>query len=422
MMAKSQCLQLLALLALSKQGIVAYQTTPIKTLSTRRVLPSATSAVSSATCTRLRPPLLLLLDEHRRSWSSLQMSEELASYDDTTADKEAKKIAGRKSRVITGYRAASLAYLASATILSLANGYRSKQHHSMSLFAACWFQAYTVAGPILASGVAYILTDAAVKDNLQSDTYKRFNLFLGQYAALTLSMVYLAPDSFASPIFIVPSLLGLINSSKGYAYGALGWDKKTGSYKEEMVQAVKSTIQTLVLTPPKNLASLGYLGATLTVGSMKVAQLVEIVTGTLVQQQQATIPLVVIATRLSRLAKLSLLTAVLFTLKDTADRDRLGGTTFIELNFLSSFVLGTMAGRSVQGMHVCMHAAMYACMHFNNLDGKELVSWGVCFAFHIISNTTLLLLLLLLVFVVVVVLGSFFRLLFQPLFFHQARP
>lgn len=307
-MIKSRFLQLLALLALSK-SCQAYQT-----LSTRRVL-SATSAVSSAA----RIPLGLL--NERRPWSRLQMSEEPASNND---DKQEKKIAGRKSRVITGYRATSLAFLASAILPLVKYG----------------VLAYAVAGPVLASGVAYVLTDAAVSNRLQSDTYKRLNLFLGQYAALTLSMALLAPDTFANPIFLVPSLLGLINSSKGYAYGALGWDKSTGSYKEDLLQGAKSSIQTL-FTLPKNLASLTYLGATLTVFGMKAAKLVEI--GSLIQESAT--PLV-IATRFSRLAKLSLLTAVLFTLKDAADRDRLGGTTFIELNFLSSFVLGTMAGRS----------------------------------------------------------------------------
>jgi hypothetical protein len=322
-MIKSRYLQLSALLALSK-WCQAYQTTPIKSLSTKRVL-SATSAVSSTG----RIPLL---NEHR-PWSRLYMSEESTS---TNGDKEAKKNAGRKSRVVTGYRAASLAYLGSA-VLPLFKHYRVQGH----VFA--WSEVYIVAGPVLASGVAYVLTDAAVNDRLQSGTYKRLNLFLGKYAALTLSMALLAPAWFANSLFLVPSLLGLINSSKGYAYGALGWDKKTGSYKEDLLQGVKSSIQTLFLKPPKNLASLGYLGATLTVGGMKVAKLVEIV-GVVIKQEYAT-PLV-IATGFFRLAKLSLLTAVLFTLKDAADRDRLGGTTFIELNFLSSFVLGTMAGRS----------------------------------------------------------------------------
>ena len=282
------------------------------------------------------------------------MSEEPVPNND---DKEAKKIAGRKKRVITGYRAATLAYLASPIMLLVK--YRS----------IAWSQVYVLAGPVLASGVAHVLTDAAVKDRLQSDTYKRLNLSLGAYAALTLSMVPLAPDTFANPFFLVPALLGLINCSKGYAYGVLGWDKKTGSFKEDLFLGVKSTIQKLVLTFPNNLASLGYLGATLTLGGMKLAKLADL--GSLMQLESTTSFL--IATRFSRIAKLSLLTAVLFTLKDAADQDLLGGTTFIELNFLSSFILGTLAGR----LNVFRLQELFSCGNF----------------ISIISNTMLLLLL-----------------------------
>lgn len=45
-----------------------------------------------------------------------------------------------------------------------------------------------------------------------------------------------------------------------------------------------------------------------------------------------------------RYAKLSMLTGVVYTLKDTADRGRLEGTRSVQLKFLSSFVLGTMFG------------------------------------------------------------------------------
>jgi hypothetical protein len=44
------------------------------------------------------------------------------------------------------------------------------------------------------------------------------------------------------------------------------------------------------------------------------------------------------------MAKMSLFAAVVYTLKDAADRKRLEGTTFIELNFLSSVMFVAMAG------------------------------------------------------------------------------
>ena len=43
-----------------------------------------------------------------------------------------------------------------------------------------------------------------------------------------------------------------------------------------------------------------------------------------------------ISTRLSKLARFGLMTTVLYTLKDACDRDRLSGTTFVQLNFVAS--------------------------------------------------------------------------------------
>ena len=54
---------------------------------------------------------------------------------------------------------------------------------------------------------------------------------------------------------------------------------------------------------------------------------------------------IAISGRLIRFAKLSLLASLVFSLKDAADRGRLDGTTFVQLNFLSSFAFGTMAGK-----------------------------------------------------------------------------
>ena len=51
----------------------------------------------------------------------------------------------------------------------------------------------------------------------------------------------------------------------------------------------------------------------------------------------------VVTSRVSRYAKLSLVFGVLSVLKSAADRDRLEGGTFIQLNYLSSFLFLTMA-------------------------------------------------------------------------------
>jgi len=60
-----------------------------------------------------------------------------------------------------------------------------------------------------------------------------------------------------------------------------------------------------------------------------------------------------IATRLFRYSKLSLLFGTLFTLKSAADRDRLGGTTFINLNYWCSFFFLSKTGK-VSCLRVCV--------------------------------------------------------------------
>ena len=88
----------------------------------------------------------------------------------------------------------------------------------------------------------------------------------------------------------------------------------------------------------KNLNSLIYLAGTWFVASLKVLKLVD-----MINLYTEGNPAKVIVTRAVRFGRLALLTGVMFVLKDAANRDRLEGSTFIDLNFLSAISLGTMA-------------------------------------------------------------------------------
>jgi len=99
---------------------------------------------------------------------------------------------------------------------------------------------------------------------------------------------------------------------------------------------IKSTLKCMTKIP--NLKSAGYWAATVTTCGFQVANLVESMNIMLSGSFSF-----MLGIRLCRLAKFMLLTTILFTLKDAADRDRLEGTTFIELNFLSSVSLATWA-------------------------------------------------------------------------------
>jgi len=81
-----------------------------------------------------------------------------------------------------------------------------------------------------------------------------------------------------------------------------------------------------------------YLGGVWFVAALKVLKIVDIFN--LVIEGN---PAKTLATRAVRLGRLALLTGTMLVLKSAADRDRLEGTTFIDLNILSSVVFATMA-------------------------------------------------------------------------------
>lgn len=239
-----------------------------------------------------------------------------------------KKVEGRKKRVIIGYKTTAIAYLLCATTVLFAKG--SKQlTFSIS------------SGHTLTAGVACILASAAASDRLSSDTYKRLNLCLIEYGLMGFITAKSIGMSFPkNMLFFLPPFITVVNSIKGYSYGVLGWDKNKSKSMliNDIVDGTKSTIKGIFFSVPKNMKSFGYLSATWMLVIMKFMKLLEIFQ--LIKDQANTI---FIATRVSRLSRLAFLTIILYTLKDAADRGRLEGTTFIELNFLSSLSLAVMS-------------------------------------------------------------------------------
>ena len=238
-----------------------------------------------------------------------------------------KKISGRKNRVILGYKATMLSYIM-YTYLAFTNSVGQKMIY------------YFSSGHALAAGVAYIMISAAKNDRLNSDTYKRLNLCMLQYGLAGFFMVYVSKTAFPRSIIVfLPHVLAIINSIKGYSYGVLGLDKKKSPSHllSDFVDGTKSTIKGTLLSIPNNVKSFGYLGAVAMVGTMKLAKLSELIQ--LIYNHSS---VEIIASRLSRMARLAFMTMVFYTLKDAADRDRLEGTTFIQLNFLSAITMGAM--------------------------------------------------------------------------------
>jgi len=239
--------------------------------------------------------------------------EESPSDDDN--DKMAKKVKGRKKRVVIGNGVVVLGYLL-WTLVSVVSSLKNTDKHILQTLISL------DPGPLLASGFAYILISASQNDRLSSDTYKRLNLMLGTYG-----LVGVVTGSSRGPLWLVPSVVAMINSVKGYGYGLKGWQLRDKvSPVKDIMEGCKANLK--CLTKISNERSVGYLLATLFVGAI-----------TVIMRRCS------VHTKAGDYATLALLATTTLTLKDAADRGRLEGTTFIELNFMGSAAFAQTSGK-----------------------------------------------------------------------------
>lgn len=241
------------------------------------------------------------------------------SDNESVDEKLAKKIVGRKKRVVVGYKITSISYLLLGLVII---GKSRVPYYGM--------------GPILVSGLGHILSDAALNNRLASDTYKRLNLSLIGGTLFSCTGNFLM-QGFPLERFL--AFVTIVNSIKGYGYGLKGWELNNACAKEDLLKGTKQSIQ--IISKTSNFTSAAYLAMTLTVGALIVSKFKELIF-LLVGNKNA----FVIGTRMYRFSKLLLIGAISFTLKDAADRDRLQGTTFINLNYLNSLSFATMTCKS----------------------------------------------------------------------------
>ena len=260
------------------------------------------------------------------------------------ADKIAKKVAGRKKRVLIGYRLSMVIYglLGLSTLIP---AFMKPELAAMSLNYA--------GGPILGAGFAGILASAAENDRLGSDTYKRMNLMYAKFGFLWLLAGILVKQTkpltrgakiLSNPLVMFASFYALVNGLKGWGYGAKGYDKLAPtSYGGDLVQLFKNSAKVFV-SPFANLKAGLYLGATTFAGFLKVMKLVDLV-GLCQNIGTTSVTAAKFGSWAIGYAKIVLIATAAFTLFDAAKRDRLEGTTFIELNVLSSFSWLGMGGK-----------------------------------------------------------------------------
>jgi hypothetical protein len=264
-----------------------------------------------------------------------------------------RKVKGRKQRLVMGYQISAVQHtvLSIVQLLSLLSQSRIRgdgQHYSWPITVYNIFGG----GLFTEGGVLFILKGAAIHDRLASDTYQRLNIAI-IVSAILQQLVPLGGGSgdsipitlFQKLVLKGPALIALIMCCKGYGYGVMGWDKsnyKRGGFMTNLMDGIQSTVKCMVNVKRK---SFGYLLGTILVGSITVMKGWEVIVALLAlsSSSSSVSSTILLSSSLSRLAKLYLLTSIFFTLKDAADRDRLKGTTFVQLNMISAAAFASMA-------------------------------------------------------------------------------
>jgi len=262
------------------------------------------------------------------------------------SNKTTKKINGRKKRVGYGYKLSMVIY-AVLGLSTLVPAFLSPEMIAISLNYA--------GGPVLGAGLAYILSGAAANDRLSSDTYKRLNLMYATYGFLWLLAGVLVRQTvpmtrgakiLSNPLVMIASFYAMINGLKGWGYGVKGWDKSADtSFVTDLVGLIKSSAKVLFSSPfqNNNVKATLYYGTTIFAGVLKVMKLVDLYS-LCTQIGTTTVTAAQFGSWSIGYAKITLLATTAFTLLDAAKRDRLEGSTFIELNILSSFTWFGMGG------------------------------------------------------------------------------
>lgn len=255
-----------------------------------------------------------------------------------------QKIEGRKKRVILGYKISSVMYAI----------------FGMFIFRLSKKPFYA-SGPLLASGLSYILIGATENNRLASDTYKKVNIVMAKYGLFGLASGMLMS---LSPAWNISCVITMINSTKGYGYGLKGWELKEASAKDDIVSMMKETVTNM--TKADSLKSKSYLMASIVMHLVTVRKFLEIV-NLIVSKSNGNM----IGTSIFRFTKYMLFTLLMTLLKSASDRNRLEGTTFIQMNMIAAVGFASWVAYLVTeyGKLTQFGALMAACSIFTGTNG-----------------------------------------------------
>jgi hypothetical protein len=186
----------------------------------------------------------------------------------------------------------------------------------------------SLSGLLTAAGISNILSDAAKHDRLGSDTYKRLNL--GLVAFNVINMMSLLDPTLRLSIPPLSRGFRTIAFSQvlGALIAALGWKRglRDGANPSiELLEGIKATIPSIWRTKGRGALYRNIL--------LPICAAIAVVFWKLVIVLYLT-PGTSTTSTLGILARLTLVTTMLFSLKDAGERNRLKGTTFIQMNAL----------------------------------------------------------------------------------------
>lgn len=252
-------------------------------------------------------------------------------------------VSERKTQVEIGYQATGMIYFFVAILHLVRTGLN---------FSSLY---YIFAGPVLLSGLSFMLKEAVGADSddttpdkeisLQSNTFKRFNWILIGHSLISLALPIIDPAHFAKPFFIVPPASALWNAFKGHVYGGvIGW------IPTRHICAVFTDIQegwtsTLSILRRFQRESWLYIALGTMIGGMTLVKLKEVLglllLGVTRHHDYSSLAL---ASRISRLARFMVLNEIILTLKDAADRQQLWRSPYWQVNGLVAMALASLTG------------------------------------------------------------------------------
>jgi hypothetical protein len=269
------------------------------------------------------------------SWQRKRSAELFSSATDgndssSIEDRSKTLVKKEKTRLMRAYRIASYMYGSIGAVLSFTFV------HVGSKRALVSSKLGGAAGFGIAAGLCFILQTATQHDRLNSDTYKRLNVGLLGFSVMSLAAIpgeagflpTFVPALLLSAIATVARLAGLTAAYRGWVQG-LGGKASFRNLAQDFFQGTMESIRGLRVKQKGKL----YRNFLLLVifsglssfmdGIFKLRFAKDLVIGAFE-----------ISLQWSAVARLFMISTIIYSLKDAAERNRLQGTTFIQLNVM----------------------------------------------------------------------------------------